>query len=195
MDTTTTPASALTRRAPLLDNVSIATPCSADWDAMSGDERVRFCGECSLHVYNLSAMTRDEAEALLAKKEGRLCVRLYKRADGTVITQDCPRGLERVRRRMRIIATAVAGMLSAYVGWDFLRPTGCPVPPLGETKGEVAMPIQGAAPPPPRMLMGAPPPRPERQMMGDVAPEEPREKLMGKVAAPNPRLKVLNNAR
>lgn len=158
--------SALTRRLPILEDIQIATPCKADWDAMTGDDRVRFCGECSLNVYNLSAMTRDEAEALIARKEGRLCVRLFKRHDGTVITHDCPRGLERVRRRMRIIASAVAGMLSAYVGWDFLRPAACTVEPT----------VMGAMPAVVEMK-GEPGP-----MMGDVA--EPPRKEMGKIAMP-----------
>ena len=27
---------------------------------MTGDDRVRFCGQCRLHVYDISALTRDE---------------------------------------------------------------------------------------------------------------------------------------
>src|SRR5690348_11198318 len=50
------------RRLPLLDRIQIASPCEASWDAMNGDDRVRFCGLCEKNVYNLSAMTRDEAE-------------------------------------------------------------------------------------------------------------------------------------
>lgn len=87
---------------------------------MVGNDRVRFCGQCSLNVYNLSAMTQEEALDLIATREGRLCVRLYKRADGTVISQDCPRGLEAVRRRVRRMAGAVVGALmtvAAGFGW------------------------------------------------------------------------------
>ena len=39
---------------PILDNIRVATPCSADWNAMTGDDRVRACGSCKKHVYNLS---------------------------------------------------------------------------------------------------------------------------------------------
>ena len=46
------------RRASLLEDVRVASPCNASWDAMKGDDRVRFCGECQKNVYNLSAMTR-----------------------------------------------------------------------------------------------------------------------------------------
>jgi hypothetical protein len=75
---------------------------------MAGNDRVRFCGECRLNVYNLSAMTRPEAEALLRAKEGRLCVRFYVRRDGTALTQDCPRGLAALRRGTVRLAARLA---------------------------------------------------------------------------------------
>lgn len=59
---------------------------------MRGDDRARLCNRCSLHVYNLSAMSPSEAEELVRQKEGRLCVRFYQRRDGTVMTRDCPVG-------------------------------------------------------------------------------------------------------
>ena len=59
---------------------------------MYGDDRRRFCSQCKLNVYNLSGMTRDEAEQLVMNSEGRLCVRFFRRKDGTVLTQDCPAG-------------------------------------------------------------------------------------------------------
>ena len=71
----------------LLDNVRVASPCSAAWDRMDGDERYRFCRECGKNVYNLSSLSRAEAEALVREKEGRLCVRFYRRRDGTVLTR------------------------------------------------------------------------------------------------------------
>ena len=66
---------------------------------MYGDDRKRFCGDCKLNVYNLSGMSREEAEALIMNAEGRLCVRFYKRRDGSVITGDCPVGWARVKQR------------------------------------------------------------------------------------------------
>ena len=83
-----------------LDQIQIASPCTADWDQMSGDERVRHCGQCDLNVYNLSDMANADAEALIRTHEGRLCVRLYRREDGTVITADCPVGLRAAARRV-----------------------------------------------------------------------------------------------
>lgn len=93
---------------PNLDRIGVASPCSVPWDAMEGDDaRARFCGVCKLNVYNLSAMTRDEAERLVAEREGRLCVRFYRRTDGTLLTRDCPVGLARLRRRAAAVAGAV----------------------------------------------------------------------------------------
>jgi hypothetical protein len=96
-----------------LDRVKIAAPCSADWDQMFSfeGERVRFCSQCNLNVYNLSSMTRDEATALIARTEGRLCVRFYRRSDGTVLTQNCPVGLRALKRRVVWVAQLLLGMI------------------------------------------------------------------------------------
>jgi hypothetical protein len=94
-----------------LDDVRVASPCSADWDGMYGDERKRFCKECKLNVYNLSGMSREEAERLVTNSEGRLCIRFYRRPDGTIITQDCPAGWAKLKHRTRIYATAAFSML------------------------------------------------------------------------------------
>jgi hypothetical protein len=95
------------RNLPLLDNIRIASPCSESWEGMEGDERVRFCGGCSKFVYNLSSMTEREAQDLIAGNEGRLCVRLYRRKDGTVLTSDCEVGVRR-KRVTKIAAAALA---------------------------------------------------------------------------------------
>ena len=105
------------RHVPLLEDVRVASPCTASWEAMSGDERVRFCGQCGKNVYNLSALPRAEAERLLAEREGSICVRLYKRADGTVITADCPVGVRRKRVRRAAFAAAGAGVMAASTGY------------------------------------------------------------------------------
>jgi hypothetical protein len=101
------------RDLPLLENVSIAAPCKASWDDMVGDEHVRFCGQCEKNVYNLSSLPRDEAEALLAAKEGKMCVRLFRRSDGTVMTADCPVGVRKRRRRRAAFGAVGASLLAA----------------------------------------------------------------------------------
>ena len=97
-----------------LDSVRIAAPCPADWDNMYGSERLRFCDQCQLNVYNLSDMSRAEAEHLIGQTEGRLCVRYYKRRDGSIITQNCPVGLRAIKRRLSRIATAVVSSLLGF---------------------------------------------------------------------------------
>jgi len=98
-----------------LSHIRIASPCSQDWNEMIGTDRKRFCGECKLNVYNLSGMTSDEAENLLMNSEGRLCVRFFKRADGSVLTKDCPVGWQAIKRRMSRISTAAASLVFGVV--------------------------------------------------------------------------------
>ncbi len=112
-----------------LDIIEVATPCPARWEDMKGTERVRRCEECRFNVYDLSAMTRAEAEALVFKTEGdRVCVRFYRRADGKVLTEDCPRGLEAVMHNriygMVVWFLALVGLsfIATWHGWDAIRP-------------------------------------------------------------------------
>ena len=117
-----------------LDHLRVAAPCPADWERMSGNERVRFCGECQLNVYNLSGMSRREAEALITSTEGRLCVRFYRRADGKILTRNCPVGLRAIKRRAsRLARAAISGVLGFFAGLGFNFALGegsePPVPP------------------------------------------------------------------
>jgi hypothetical protein len=99
-----------------LTNLKIASPCSADWNAMTGDNRKRFCGDCKLNVYNLSGMSKTEAESLLTNAEGRVCVRFYQRADGTVLTEDCPVGWAKIKQRTKLFVTAAASLVFSFLG-------------------------------------------------------------------------------
>jgi hypothetical protein len=56
-------------------------------------------------------MTRSEAESLIARTDGRLCVRFYRRRDGSIITRDCPVGLRAIRRRVSYVAKAIGSMV------------------------------------------------------------------------------------
>jgi hypothetical protein len=81
---------------------------------MKGDDQVRYCPECNLNVYDFSAMTAPDVQRLVTSHEGRLCGRLFRRADGTILTKDCPVGFSvRVRRVSRIAGAA----LSAAMGF------------------------------------------------------------------------------
>jgi carboxypeptidase family protein len=94
-----------------LNQIRVASPCPVSWEQMTGDHRVRFCAECRLNVYNFAELTRTEAEELLCTTEGRICGRLYRRSDGTIITKDCPVGLRAARQRMAKFATAAFAAL------------------------------------------------------------------------------------
>lgn len=96
-----------------LEDVRIASPCKASWRKMKGDDRVRNCAKCSLNVYNISEMTREEAAELIANTEGRLCIRLWRRRDGTVITKDCPMAFKQIRYGIAVLTSIVVGALLA----------------------------------------------------------------------------------
>lgn len=64
--------------------ITIENPCTADWAAMSGDERRRRCSQCDKHVHDISMMREREAEALVRGAKGRLCVRYQPDAQGRV---------------------------------------------------------------------------------------------------------------
>lgn len=102
-----------------LNNIKIASPCSASWEEMYGNERKRFCGDCKLNVYNLSGMAKYDAENLLMNSEGRVCVRYFQRSDGTVLTADCPVGWEKVKQRLSVCTTAIFSLLIALMGGMF----------------------------------------------------------------------------
>ena len=103
---------------PLLQSVRVASPCNADWNEMQAveGERVHFCMGCGKNVYNLSAMSQSEAEGLLRKHEGRLCVRYYQRRDGTVLTGDCPVGAQAVRMALIRRSAVAAGLFTLMFG-------------------------------------------------------------------------------
>ncbi len=88
--------------------LEVASPCTVAWDEMTGSDRVRFCSRCHLNVYNLSEMAEGEAEELVHRTEGRLCVRFYRRADGTVMGRECWVGW---RRHWIPRLVTVAGLL------------------------------------------------------------------------------------
>jgi len=94
--------------------IHVATPCTADWERMTGDNRVRHCAQCNLNVYNFAEMTSREIQRLVAASKGeRLCGRLYRRADGTILTRDCPIGVKaRIRRVSRRVEAALSAAMS-----------------------------------------------------------------------------------
>jgi hypothetical protein len=102
-----------------LDNLKVASPCPANWNEMIGDARRRHCSECKLNVYNLSEMTRREAEDFIINAEGRVCVKFYRRADGTVLTKDCPVGWQAFKKKTSRLAKAFVSICAGAFGGVF----------------------------------------------------------------------------
>ncbi len=100
-----------------LSRIRVATPCSENWQDMSGDERSRFCDKCHLHVYNFEGMTSAEVSDLVQSRQGRICVRFYRRADGTILTSDCRDGAVAPSWKLtRIAGVAISAALSVGAG-------------------------------------------------------------------------------
>jgi hypothetical protein len=168
----------------LLDDIQIATPCSADWSAMTGDERVRHCPDCKLNVYNVAAMSRREAGLLIREREGRLCLRLFRRSDGTLITADCWDKVRAARRRGHI-AFACAIMLAALIRLgigvavarvllDHFAGESHPAEVNGGIRADDFAPLGGMAEPTPDR------PKPPHHRMGKLkrsVKDQPREEL------------------
>jgi hypothetical protein len=71
-----------------LDRVYLRKPCSTEWGLMEGNEQVRLCNECNKQVYNLSSMTREQAEDLIAGAGGELCAKFDRDHRGKILTTD-----------------------------------------------------------------------------------------------------------
>ncbi|HEV3038216.1 MAG TPA: carboxypeptidase-like regulatory domain-containing protein [Candidatus Angelobacter sp.] len=106
----------------LLQQVRVASPCVADWEKMIGDDKIRHCSECGLSVYNLSSMTVREAAHIISSHQGRLCVRLCRSADGTMITKD----YQPVRRASRLAGAALSAAMTVTVAAAQTSPGGAP---------------------------------------------------------------------
>ncbi|MBL8910159.1 MAG: hypothetical protein JNM17_05570 [Archangium sp.] len=111
-------------------DIRIASPCTEDWASMSGDERVRHCAKCKLNVFNTREMSEDDVRAMLIAKSngGRVCARVYRRRDGTILTKDCPTGVAAIRRKAVMAVATAASMLMAGTAYAMGRTPACPTP-------------------------------------------------------------------
>jgi hypothetical protein len=172
----------------VLSRVRVASPCAESWEAMPGGARVRSCERCQHKVYNLSEMTAAEAARLVQEAEGRLCVRFYRRADGTMLTRDCPVGLRAVRMRAARALSAAFASVALLFGVALAGKSRSEQPTfvrwvLNRIDPEPVRPLMGAMP-----LPMAPPSTPEPPaIMGDMAIEPPRA-TMGRPVAPQPEM-------
>jgi hypothetical protein len=119
---------------------------------MLGTGNVRFCRQCSKHVYDMSTLTQAEAEELIVRHEGQLCAQVFLRNDGTILTADCWVG----RRRTFVVAVCAAGTAALLAGgalaYDAMpihatlaADTPCDLERDG-AKGSAMVPLTGRAP-------------------------------------------------
>ncbi|MFT3694257.1 MAG: hypothetical protein QM831_14015 [Kofleriaceae bacterium] len=164
---------------PILDNIKIASPCRADWADMIGDDRSRHCHTCDKQVFDLSEMTREQAEALIVEKNGKLCVKYFQRHDGRIMTADCRQGLI-AARKLKVVAVASLALLGTGVGVMVQRHNRIELDAIDSV--EIAPANEGARShvvastqqePPPKAPRSVVPPKPikeEIHLLGDVAP-------------------------
>jgi len=166
-------------------------PCDMAWHAMPGTDQRRHCAACGEDVFDLSAMTEADAEALMADDVHR-CIRYTIGADGRVEHRaEPPRRRSRWRRRAVAliagvgIAASVPAMAASHVSkegmvglvqrvrqwigaWWTDEPVQEPTPAPEALEREV---LGGAPrapePPPERVVLGGRPPLPR---MGEPPP-------------------------
>ena len=117
----------------LLNDITISAPCTADWDSMIGNDQVRFCEHCSLDVHNLSLLTRNQAQRLVTRSKGRLCIRYHHDSTGRPITLPVAQKLHHIGRRVSRIAagafTAILSVTSAVAQTSANSQSGNWIPP------------------------------------------------------------------
>lgn len=96
-----------------LDSIAIPTHCNVSWDEMEGTDRSRLCGSCQHHVHDVSELTTEEALALLQRPGEPPCLRIYRRADGRVLTADCATTRERAWKWLRRRSARAASLFAA----------------------------------------------------------------------------------
>lgn len=94
----------------ILEQIEVKNPCSEDWDEMKGNDEVRFCSHCNLHVNKLSAMTRQKALKIVRRSKGSICVRYAQNpVDKTPVFAD---KLYQITRRAAVAAGVLGASLS-----------------------------------------------------------------------------------
>jgi hypothetical protein len=114
--------SLLRARLPIIERARPASPCTAVWELMEGDDCVRRCQACGKRIFNVSGLSRSEAARLLGVHEAG--AKLHRREDGTFIDGDCPLG-SRLRQRSR---TVVGGGTAALIGVGLVAMATTPPP-------------------------------------------------------------------
>lgn len=182
----------------MFDWLRINRPCDQDWDSMKGDDKSRYCLRCERMVYNLSAMTEAEADAVVcgSTTSSLPCVRFSRMSDGRVRTTDrAPLPRLALTGGLFAAAAATAALSSREPApedpgaWLWSRVGGdAPLEPLMGEPAEIPagnIPEIGHTAQPPKeyqelgkpapdypMIQGRIAPMPEHVRMGRVAPSK-----------------------
>lgn len=125
-----------------LNDIKLSFECPVLWSSMTGDERIRHCGQCDKNVYNVSEMNRAEAVEFLRNATEETCIQFYRRSDGSVMTEPCPSTIRKLRRatlrKVACVATAI--------GWFGLAQTALAVdePAVSDPSGRRTLRLEGS---------------------------------------------------
>ena len=155
-----------------LPQITIETPCQMDWDLMTGDDQVRFCRRCKKNVFNISAMEESDALKLIESKE-KICARIFRRPDDTIVTNVCPSPMPPVAagKRFQFSTAALLVLITSSAGLCASAPwIGKKIQPILDrfTNKVVTPPTYGP------------------EMGGMMAPTNTVPAIIGKVAAQTP---------
>lgn len=123
-----------------VERIVIQAPCQVGWDEMTGDDMIRFCGQCKKNVHNLSTLPDDRlAEVLAERKIKEACVIMSKDKDGRVKFDNCPVALRKVRDHYKKVAVSLL-LIAAWslaLSADAQGLVGAPVDPRFGSEAEV----------------------------------------------------------
>ncbi|MGH7283734.1 MAG: hypothetical protein ACRELY_19585 [Polyangiaceae bacterium] len=132
-------------------DLPIEAPCSATWSTMTRDGQKRFCDACKKHVHDLSAMTPENARAVLDAPRARdLCVRYLYDDEGNILfrpSYDLVPQSMLARARRFVTAAGVVALpltLNACMGAAPMPPTP-PTASASPIATSAALPDAGAS--------------------------------------------------
>jgi hypothetical protein len=100
-----------------IDKLGINSPCTADWNKMKGNDRIRYCEECKRYVHDFSRLPRRQVQDLIAASPGRICARLTYNEDDSVIFLDSRTLSRSESQKASPLATAiVTAMITISTG-------------------------------------------------------------------------------
>jgi len=93
-------------------DIEIPSPCARAWDEMDAERgangAARFCNQCQEDVYDISSMTRREAQAFMEKHRWQVCVNYEVDEEGKIIYAPEPpsRWARQLEGALRLAAAA-----------------------------------------------------------------------------------------